>query len=75
MFKRCVLVVGIAVLVTGCALEPLQYKRAPVASAAATPRLHTICVKTDYWGECKPMRVERLRTDPQWRMLLGGDGL
>jgi hypothetical protein len=75
MLKRCVLMIGVASVLTGCALEPLRYQQAAQATASSTPPLQTICVKTDYWDGCKRMRVERLRTDPQWRMLLGGDGL
>ena len=67
MFKRCVCVIGLAWILGGCALEPLRYK--PVS--AARSNVGTVCVKTNYFTPCAPMRVERLRTDGQWRMLLG----
>jgi hypothetical protein len=67
MVKRCLCMIGIAWMLGGCALAPLQYKQA----SAPPSNLGTVCVKTNYWNPCVPMRVERLRTDPQWRMLLG----
>jgi hypothetical protein len=67
MFKRCVCVIGLAWILGGCALEPLKYDTV----SAPPSNLGIVCVKTDYWSPCKPMRVERLRTDGQWRMLLG----
>jgi hypothetical protein len=67
MLNRCVCLMGLAWMLGGCALEPLQYKRASALPSNAT----MVCVKTNYWNPCVPMPVERLRTDPQWRMLLG----
>jgi hypothetical protein len=58
---------GLALMLGGCALEPLKYQRA----SAPPSNVGMVCVKTNYWKPCVPMRVERLRTDPQWRMLLG----
>ena len=71
MLKRSVGVVGLAAFVGGCALAPLQYKRASVQPTA----LGTVCVKTHYWDPCVPMQRDRLRTDATWRALLGDDKL
>jgi hypothetical protein len=67
MLKRCLSVIGLAGMLGGCALEPLRYD----AVSAPPSNVGTVCVKTNYWKPCSPIRVEQLRTDPQWRMLLG----
>lgn len=67
MLKRPVWMFGLAWLVAGCAAIPQTQMNSMRAAR------DTVCVKTNYWNPCVPMRRELLRSDANWRMLLGED--
>jgi len=69
MTMRWICAMGLGLVLSGCALEPLKYRSA--SAPARAPGHNMVCVKTDYFDGCRYISVQRLRTDPQWRMLLG----
>jgi hypothetical protein len=69
MGTRWICLMGLGAMLSGCALEPLKYRNA--SAPGRGPGIGMVCVKTNYTDGCRYISVQRLRTDPQWRMLLG----